>query len=153
MAKQVVKIADLAQLTSTVDVSDDKQIVVRALSLREMVKLFVESYDAFMPLYAAGLSGDFSVEKMAPFLLTSPEVVAKIIAMASDEPDSADKVEQHMASTVQLIALAEVWKLSVPDPKKASLLLSEVTRLLQSLSEKEGVLIPPPVSPMSLQPQ
>ena len=154
MAKQVIKIADLAQLSRPVDISDTQQIMVRALSLREMVGLFIDSRDVFLPLYAAGLEGKIDAEQLGPFLLTAPEVVARIIAMASDEPESAKVIETRMPATVQLIALSEIWKVSVPDPKKARELLSEVTTLLQKLNEKElGNVVPLPTSsPMSLQP-
>lgn len=151
--KKIVKIADLAQLTQTIDISDDQQIVVRALNLREMVGLFIEARDVFLPLYGAGLSGEATVEQLAPFLLSSPELIAKIIAMASDEPESAPHVEKSMAGTVQLIALSEIWKLSVPDQKKASQLLSEVTRQLQKLSVENEKLIQQMPSPTTLQPQ
>ena len=57
MAKQVIKIADLAQLGRTVDISDDQSIRVRALNLREMVNLFMDSQEVFLPLYAAGIEG------------------------------------------------------------------------------------------------
>lgn len=152
-SKQVIKIADLAQLSRPVDISDDQQIVVRGLNLREMVTLFMESQEVFLPLYAAGLEGKTDAETLGPFLLTAPEVVAKIIALASDDPSSAPVVEQRMAATVQLIALSEIWKLSVPDQKKASQLLSEVTRLLQRLNERGELQTLPVSSPMSLRPQ
>jgi len=153
MAKTVVKIADLAQLGRTVDISDDESIRVRALNLREMVGLFIESQDVFLPLYAAGIDGKIDAEHLGPFLLTAPEVVAKIIAMASDEPESMLIIQQRMPATVQLIALSEIWKASVPDQKKASQLLSEVTTLLQKLSEKGEAVPLPTSSPTSLQPQ
>lgn len=140
MAKQVVKIADLAQLSRPVDISADQQIMVRPLNLKEIVTLFIESRDVFLPLYAAGVEGKVTVEDLGPFLLSAPDVVARVIAMATDEPESAALVEKMMPATVQLIALSEIWKASIPDQKKASLLLSEVTRLLQRLSEDaEGV--------------
>lgn len=150
--KQVVKIADLAQLKRPVDISEDQQIMVRALNLREMVGLFIDSRDTFLPLYAAALEGTNAVEALGPFLLSAPEVVAKIIAMATDEPESAKVVETNMPATVQLIALSEIWKASVPDQKKATLLLSEVTKLLQKHSEKGESSIQLPSSPMELQP-
>jgi len=153
MAKQVIKIADLAQLGRTVDISETQSIEVRALNLREMVKLFIDSQEVFLPLYAAGIDGKVSAEELGPFLLSAPDVVARIIAMASDDPDSAPVVEQRMPATVQLIALSEIWRASVPDQKKAALLLSEVTTLLQKLSEKSGSPVQPLPSPMSLQPQ
>ena len=133
--KKIVKIADLAQLSRPVEISEDAQILVRALNLREMITLFMESKDTFLALYAAGLDGA-SAEQLGPFLLTAPELVAKIIALASDDPDSATAVETKMPATVQLIALSEIWRASVPDPKKARELLSEVTALLQKLVVK-----------------
>jgi len=154
MAKTVVKIADLAQLSRPVDISDDEQIMVRALNLREMVTLFVESRDVFIPLYAASLEpGTNPAEALAPFLLSAPEVVAKIIAMATDEPEAANIIQQRMPATVQLIALSEIWKASVPDQKKASQLLSEVTSLLQKLSERGENMIQQKSGLTSLQPQ
>lgn len=153
MAKQTIKIADLAQLSRPVDVSETQQIMVRPLNLREMVQLFVDSREVFLPLYAAGIEGNVSVEQLAPFLLTAPQVVARVIAMATDEPESAPVVEQNMPATVQLIALSEIWQASVPDKKKASQLLSEVTKVLQKLSEKEELLTQPASSPTTLQPQ
>jgi hypothetical protein len=151
--KQVIKIADLAQLSRPVDISEDQQIMVRALNLREMVSLFIESREVFLPLYAASMDGKVNAEDLGSFLLTAPEVVARIIAMATDEPQSASVVETKMPATVQLIALSEIWKASVPDQKKAAQLLSEVTKLLQKLNEKGIEATRQQPSPMSLQPQ
>ena len=64
MAKKTVKIADLAQLSRPVDISDDQQIMVRALNLREMITLFIESRDVFLPLYAAGIEGKTDAETL-----------------------------------------------------------------------------------------
>lgn len=157
MAKTIVKIANLSNLGRSVDISDDQQIMVRGLNLQEMVGLLVDSQDVFLPLYAAGVEGKLAPEQMAPFLLAAPEVVAKIIAMASDDLDSAPVVQQRMPATVQLIALSEIWTASVPDQKKARLLLSEVTALLQKLEEKakseQAKLAQQTPSPPSLLPQ
>jgi hypothetical protein len=74
----------------------------------------------------------------------SPSFVASTIALASDEPESAKDIEDNMVSTVQLIALQKIWKLSAPDPKKAAELLSGVTVLLQRLSEaRQNLQLPP----------
>lgn len=151
MAKQIVKLASLAQEPTPVDISATQQIMVRALTLREMVQLLIESKDAFLSLYAAGITAD--VESLAPFLLSAPELVAKIIALASDEPDMADKVERGLGGPVQLIALTEIWKVSVPDPKKALELLSEVTALLRNANEKREKELQSKDSTMTLQPQ
>ncbi|PWT91214.1 MAG: hypothetical protein C5B54_05775, partial [Acidobacteria bacterium] len=107
--KKTVKIGDLTQLTRPVSISEDEQILVRPLTLKEMVSLFFDSRDAFLALYQAGVEGA-TPESLAPFLLTAPELVAKIIAIASDDPGSAKSVENHLPGTVQLIALHEVWQ-------------------------------------------
>ena len=154
MAKQVIKIADLAQFNRTVDVSEETQISVRPLNLHEMVQLFIDSRELFLPLYALGVEGKVSMETLSPFLLSAPTMIAKIIAMSADDLDSAPVVEKNMAATVQLIALKEIWQMSIPDQKKASQLLSEVTKLLQRLSEEEEKnKTPQASSPMVLQPQ
>lgn len=152
MAKKTVKLADIVNLSRPVDINDDEQIMVRALTLKEMVTLFIESSDVFMPLYAAGLAETLTVETLGPFLLTAPEVVAKIIALASDEPEQVEATAK-LPATVQLVALVEIWKASVPDPKKASELLSEVMAQLQKLNEKYVNKLPQTPSPsLSLQP-
>lgn len=153
MAKTTIKIADLAQLNRPVDVAEDQQILLRPLNLREIVQLFIDSREVFLPLYAAGLEGKMTAEAFAPFLISAPDVVARIIAMASDDPASAPVVEQRMAATVQLIALSEIWQMSVPDQKKAKQLLSEVTALLQKLSAESENAIQQTSSPTSLLPQ
>jgi hypothetical protein len=142
--KRVVKLAELANLARPIDISDTQQIMVRALTLREMVTLFIEARDTFLGLYAVGLKSDATAEEFAPFLITAPDVVAKIIALASDEPDNAEMVETRMPGTVQLIALFEIWHASVPDPKKARELLSEVTTLLQTANASVGPSNPSP---------
>ena len=154
MAKKTIKLSDLANRTRPVDVSETEQIEVRALNLREIITLFVDEKDAFLPLYSAGLDGKVTVEQLGPFLLTSPALVARIIAMASDEPESAPDVEKNMAATVQLIALSEIWQISIPDQKKARQLLSEVTSLLQKASdeEKQKALAQQTSSPTTSQP-
>ena len=55
-----------------------------------------------------------------------------------------------MPATVQLIALSEIWRASVPDQKKARLLLSEVTKALQKLLESNSNEMQPTSSPMTL---
>lgn len=134
--KRILKIAQLAQLKHMVDISDTEVIEVRPLSLIEMVKLFLDSKDAFLPLFAAGVEGKLRTEDLLPFLMSTPEIVARIIAFASDEPDQVEAVQKCMPATVQLIALREIWKASVPEPKKAQELLSEVMALLSKLKEK-----------------
>jgi hypothetical protein len=132
----LIKLADLVQEKHLVTVQPGKEIEVRALTLNEMVLLLLKEKDNFLALFGAGLEGKIGPEQLAPFLLASPDLVADIIAMSSGEPEAGPQVKQ-LAATVQLIALSEIWKASVPDPKKAQEVLSQVMGLLQSVSTSE----------------
>jgi len=137
MEKHVMKLADLAQLGVEVEVAPTQFIKVRGLSLNEMVGLFVRQTESFLTLYAQGMEGKADIKDLTPFLLTCPTMVAEIIALATDEPQEVNNA-MKLPGTVQLIALSEIWKLSVPDPKKAQELLSVVTALLRSLVQNSG---------------
>lgn len=141
LQKQTIKVADLLQMATPVEVDKNKQIMVRALSLKEMIELFMGQTENFLSLYAHGLEGKTDVEALTPFLLACPDLIAKIIAVATDEPDAFEAIESRMPATVQLIALQEIWKLSVPDPKKAQELLSVVMALLQKLDKKGSQIL------------
>lgn len=137
MAKNILKLSDLAQLGAEVEIAPEQWIRVRALSLSEMIQLFLGHVDDFLSLYNKGAEGALEVKDLLPFLLASPRLVGEIIARAADEPDGVDAVVNKMAATSQLIALQEIWRLSVPDQKKAKKLWSEVTALLQKHKEKQ----------------
>lgn len=123
-----IKIADLLQLETQVELQPGVSVPVRALTLQEMMKLLVGARETFVALYSQGVSG--SSDSLAPFLLAAPDLVVKIVALGlGAEGQEADIAK--LAPTVQLIALNEIWKLSVPDPKKAQELLSEVTAQLK----------------------
>lgn len=143
MPKRTIKISELVSIGRPVDVSEGEQIMVRALNLEEVIVLFTDSKDMFLALYEAAIK-DSSPEQLMPFIIASPEFVARIIAMATDESESVALIQKHMPATVQLVALSEIWKASVPDPKKAKELLSEVTALLQKLDD-ENKKTPAPV--------
>src|SRR5882724_9160789 len=130
VTKKTVKLKDMAQLGAFVDISAEEQFFVRPLNLREMITLFITSRDAFLSLFSAGVNA-VSSKDLAGFMVASPDLVAHIIALASDEPDGVEMVKSKLSGPVQLIALWEVWKASVPDAKKLNELLSEVTALLQ----------------------
>jgi hypothetical protein len=142
--KRAVKLSDLLQLGTEVEVAPGQVLRVRPLNLMEIIRLFIDQTENFLSLYASGLDGKFEVKDLAPFLLSCPDMIAQIIAFASDEPDQAGVVQKNMPGTVQLIALSEIWKLSVPDAKKAKELLSEVTALLRRAQENQSSASPKP---------
>ena len=141
-------VAALLEGPNEVQVGPDLWMPIKPLSLREIISLFLENANQFMSLYAAtmgqsereGTKGEKNdMEVYATFLVSAPEMVARIIAIASEsgeEPETIKAIETRMAGTVQLIALAEIMKWSVPDPKKFVALLSEVMGHLQKHNEK-----------------
>ena len=56
MAKKRVRLADIANLRRDVDVNEEESFSVRALTLQEMVSLFISNTEQFLKLYSAGLS-------------------------------------------------------------------------------------------------
>ena len=46
----------------------------------------------------------------------SPDLAAKIIAMAADDYPDGYEVALHLPLTAQLLALEKIWNLTVPDP-------------------------------------
>lgn len=130
-----IRIADLLPTKAKVEVSPDKFVEIRSLTLAEMVQLFLVSQDLFLSLYAKFQEGSTDTDKLAPFLLGAPEFVANVLAYAMDAEGQQEDIKR-MPPTVQLIALNECWKMSVPDPKKARELLSVVMAQLRQLSQK-----------------
>lgn len=157
--RKTIKLSEMAGLTNrTVEINDEHQFTVRPLTLREMVVLFTESQEDFLPLYEIGLDLDgLTSEKLLPFLIAAPNLVARVIALSANPvtPDRElqhthlQEVLDHMPVAVQLIALSEIWKASVPDAKKAQELLSMVAALLKTGREKAGqnAATEPPSSP------
>ena len=133
--KPKLRIADLLPIAGRVEVSTGNFLPIRPLYLDEMINLFLGYRSTFLSMYATSIDADAGIG-FAPFLTVAPELVAKIIALASDTEGQEDDIKL-MPATVQLIALHDIWKLSVPDPKKAAELLSEVTGQLLKLKEKQ----------------
>ena len=128
----------LSSLTTQVEVAPGKNISVRALVLSEMVEFFVDNQIVFLTIYAECLKPGSIESKLGKVLLAAPEMVTQIIAKAMDADFEDEKTIKMLPATVQLIALREIFRLSVPDPKKASLLLSEVMGELRRLSKNNS---------------
>lgn len=134
-----VKISDLLQLDSKVEIAPGKFLPIHGLSLDAMLSLFMSHQTEFMILYEQGqqMKGRMDATVLHPFLLAAPDFVAKVIALASDSTGQEDDIKK-IPSTAQLIALHEIWKLSVPDPKKAGELLSVAMEQLRRLSQTKA---------------
>lgn len=145
MGRERFSVADLVSSETVISVGE-KDLVVHAISLEQMITLFLAYQTDFLSLYGLAMQQlsdkktDLSRSDMVygSILLSAPKLVARIIVLgadlASDEvttDQAVIEVRKRMPATTQAIALSEIMKLSVPDPKKAKELLSEVTALLQ----------------------
>jgi hypothetical protein len=95
-------------------VSPAKTITVRPLSLANIIALLDKHRDAFVALYAEGQKEkpDYSV-----FVVGAEELVADIIARATGRLDEYEDI-LALPGTVKISLLADIWMLSVPNPKK-----------------------------------
>jgi hypothetical protein len=108
----------------------------------QVVELIVASQDVFLALYgvsqAAVRKGEEDMlAELSPILMAAPGVVARVISLASDSQGQENLIMQ-LPFTVQLIALQTIFKQTVPDPKKASELLSVVMGQLRKLSQRKA---------------
>lgn len=140
--KKLVKISDLVPKPSKVTVSDTSFLEVRALTIKEIIELFWLYQDAFLSVYAEGQQAQPNYTHL---LVAAPNMVADIIAKAANAEGQQEDI-LLIPGTVQLIALAEIWKISVPDPKKLKESLSVVMAGLKRLSTEEPQVKEQPVS-------
>lgn len=126
-----IRISDLLPVEASIEVAPGKHLPIRPLALQEMVSLFLSGQEEFLAMYSAGLKIKDNSD-LAPFLLATPGLVARVIGFASGTQGQEEDI-MRLPATVQLEALREIWRLSVPDPKKARELLLEVTALLKKL--------------------
>jgi len=128
--KVVVKISDLLQKPEPIEVSPGKWLEVNALSMEQIVRLFWVYQESFLAVYAAGQQVEPNYETL---LVSAPDIVADIIAYGSGAVGQQADIKK-LPGTVQLIALASIWNMSVPDPKKLKESLSMVMGQLRRLS-------------------
>jgi hypothetical protein len=143
------KLANLIDLTAQVALSDDPtrpKMEVRGLQLQEVIPLLLENRDLFVTAWSAIQAGKTPVQQFGGILATAPEFVAAILQKACTNIELEDGQSfGTLPMGVQLIAMAEVFKLTCPDPKRVGELLSEVMGLLRK-NVDESTITPAPLS-------
>jgi hypothetical protein len=124
-----LKIADLIPTAVEVEVAPGKHLALSPLSLPQIIRLVATHRNAFLSLYAEAQKKE---PDFTPYLMAAPDLIVQVIGMAADAEDQLEDVARLPAS-VQLIAVTEAVKLSVPDAKKLGGLLSQATAALQKL--------------------
>jgi precorrin-6B methylase 2 len=118
-----VKIADLLPLPVGIKVGSG-ELKIRGITLKEMLGLLARHKDVIVTFVGGG---EQDLEKL---LVTAPDMVAEVIAMAADAQGQEADVAR-LPAAAQLDALTAVWELSVPDLKKLKESLSRVTAALR----------------------
>jgi len=137
-----VKISELLPKPVDVDAGTGT-FQVRALNMKELVQLILDHRDGMVALFDGGMGGDLS-----RFVDEAPDLARDIIALSAgvSDPEEVEAIEQ-LPGTVQLVAMLEIWRLTVPQPKK----LIELLSALRTQVEKAKVVAenqkagPPPI--------
>lgn len=131
------KIADLLPMPVEVSVGKGK-LVLRHLELQEIVQLLFQHSDTFLAMY---MESESPAPNYFKFLTLAPDLCATTIAMASDDLENANDYRK-LPFSVQLIALEQVWRISVPDPKGLGEMFKNLMNELKHLSEQAEKLEP-----------
>lgn len=124
-----VKISDLLPKKTSIDTGNGN-LEVGAITLQGITTLIQNYRDPIMQLIATGSKGnpDFSV-----LVVSAPNMIRDMIAMGADAVGQEDDIEK-LSFSVQAIAAAKIWEVSVPDVKKLISVLSTVLGQIKSQS-------------------
>jgi len=115
-------------------VVNDHEFSVRGLTVCGLAKIASTFKSELVGLF----EGTSDLDQM---LIGSPLFVATVISHASGEPDQVDKAKELPAG-VQLMALKEIWDLTVGEPEE----LGKLVRMVKSAMDKMAPLIKEPVA-------
>ena len=122
-----IKVSDLFVLAKTITVGG-KNIEIRPLSLEEVIRLLTIYREDIVTMFSDTVSGELN---MITLVATAPRMVADILAYGMDADGQQNDI-MKLPGFTQVEILAEVWKVSVPEPKKLlSLLLGAMEGLQQ----------------------
>lgn len=116
---------DIVITTATVRVDSEQSFEVRGLTLTDIGTLLIEYKEPIEALMDNRLELEGIADKY-------PEFMAKVIAMAAEEPESWEKV-QKLGFTVQLLAFEKCWDLTIPDYEALKKLVERIKGLIPKL--------------------
>lgn|ERR1035437_2292108 len=139
-----IKVSELFAINKTIVVSG-KSIEIQPLSLEQIVKLLAIYREEIIMMFSDSLSGELN---MVTMVATAPRLVADIIAYGMDADDQVNDI-MKLPGFTQVELLAEIWKVSIPEPKKLFSLLSEAMGGLNGAEINPS--LPSETSPQSLE--
>jgi hypothetical protein len=133
-----VKVSQLLPPPAKIPVGD-QFMEVRGLALPELVELIANHRNDFIQMLVLLRAG---TQNLVEVVQMAPQMVSDIVCYATNskgDPDEEAAVSQLPAG-VQLIAMTEIWKLTVTDQKKIQDLLlkamAEVRRLSANVAAR-----------------
>jgi hypothetical protein len=142
-----VKVSQLLPPPARVPIGD-KFLEVRGLTLPEVVQLISDYRLDFVRMLILARSGS---PNFVEVMEMAPQMVSAILCFATGskgDPEEEAAVSLLPAG-VQLIAVSEIWKLTVTDQKKIQGLLSEAMEGLRKLNAPPPEPSPAPTSEVS----
>ncbi len=123
-----IKVSDLFAISRVIKVSG-KSIEIHPLSLEQIIKLLTIYREDIIMMFSDSVNGELN---MVTMVVTAPRLVADIISYGINAEDQVDDI-MKLPGFTQVEILAEVWKISIPEPKKLLNLLSEAMAGMQGI--------------------
>lgn len=149
-----IKISELFAVTKTIKVAG-KDVELQPLTLEQIIKLLTIYREEIIMMFSDSLQGELN---MVTMVATAPRMVADIIAYGLGAEDQIQDI-MKLPGFTQVELLAEIWKVSIPEPKKLFSLLSEAMEGMQgagvnaSLPSQNQENIPPTLPTPTVQEQ
>ena len=121
-----IKISELFAVTKTIKVAG-KDVELQPLTLEQIIKLLTIYREEIIMMFSDSLQGELN---MVTMVATAPRMVADIIAYGLNAEDQVQDI-MKLPGFTQVELLAEIWKVSIPEPKKLFSLLSEAMAGMQ----------------------
>ncbi len=117
-----VKISDLLPAKVKVDTGNG-MLEVSSINLKGITTLIQNFKEPLIQLFTSGQGG--GTPDFLGIATHAPDMIVAIIAMGADAEGQEEDIAKLGLST-QILAAAEIWALSVPEPKKLLSVLSTV---------------------------
>jgi len=119
---------DIVIQTETISLGGDQSFEVQGLTLTNLGLLIAEYKEPLEALMDAKLDLTEIADKY-------PEFMAKVVALAANEPDQWEKISE-MPFPTQLLAFEKCWDLTIPDYDALKKLIERIQGLIPKLQGK-----------------
>ena len=121
-----LRVSDLFVIAKKVTIGN-VDVEIRPLTLEQIIRLLTVYREDIITMFSDTVSGELN---MITLVATAPRMVADILAFGMDADGQQNDI-MKLPGFTQVELLAEVWKVSIPEPKKLYSLLSGAMAGLQ----------------------